>query len=34
MTFTDRHATIFTRFEDAEQAFNLDRIVTESGNLG
>ena len=34
MTFTDRHATIFTRFEDAEQAFNLDRIGTESGNLG
>ena len=34
MTFTDRRATIFTRFEDAEQAFNLDRIGTKSGNLG
>ena len=34
MTFTDRQATVFTRFEDAEQAFNIDRIEIESGNLG
>ena len=33
MTFTGRQATVLTRFEDAEQAFNLDRIGTESGNL-
>ena len=34
MTFTARLPSVFTRFEDAEKAFNIDRNGTESGNLG